>query len=96
MAEPVVSASGFGSYESPAPPGAQAEPLGFWDAVSIIVGIVIGSGIFKVPAEVCRSLPGPGTALAVWMAGGLLSLMGAFCYAELARCIPARAAITCT
>ena len=68
-----------------APP---SQPLGFWDAVSIIVGIVIGSAIFKAPGAICSVLPGPGAVLALWLAGGVLSLMGALCYSELATTYP--------
>jgi APA family basic amino acid/polyamine antiporter len=65
-----------------------AAPLGLWDAVSIVVGIVVGVGIFKVPAAVFAQASGPGTALAAWVLGGLLSLAGALCFAELASTFP--------
>jgi amino acid transporter len=59
-----------------------------WDAVSIIVGIIIGAGIFKAPAEVFHNVSAPWQALAVWALGGVLSLLGALCYAELASAYP--------
>src|SRR5205823_7100943 len=62
--------------------------LGLWDAVSLIVGIVVGVGIFATPAEVFAKAPGPLAALAVWLLGGILALLGAFCFAELASTYP--------
>jgi amino acid transporter len=63
-------------------------PLGLWDAVSIIIGIVVGSGIYETPPLVLQNVGGPGAALAVWAVCGLLSLVGALCYAELASTYP--------
>jgi len=62
--------------------------LGLWAAVSIVVGTVIGSGIFLVPADMIRHVGSPVLVLAVWVAGGLLSLAGALSYAELAAAMP--------
>ncbi len=62
--------------------------IGLWDAVSIIIGIIIGVGIFRVPQEVFKNVSGPWVALAVWGLGGLLALAGAFCFAELASAYP--------
>lgn len=62
--------------------------LGLWDAVSIIVGIIVGAGIFKVPAEVFRHATGPGQVLLVWFLIGIPALLGALCYAELASTYP--------
>ena len=58
------------------------------DATAIIVGIVIGSGIFKFPSIVAGCSAGPGTFMLLWLAGGLISLIGALCYAELACAYP--------
>ncbi len=66
----------------------EAHPLGLWDAVSIIIGIVVGSGIYETPPLVLKNVPGPAAALAVWAVCGLLSLVGALCYAELASTYP--------
>jgi len=60
-------------------------PLG---AVAIIVGIVIGAGIFKTPAMVAGITGDVGWAISIWVAGALISLMGALCYAELATLYP--------
>jgi basic amino acid/polyamine antiporter, APA family len=62
--------------------------LGLWDAVSIIVGIIIGVGIFQTPSKIFELAPGPWAGLSVWAAGGLLALLGAFCFAELASTYP--------
>ncbi len=54
------------------------------DAIAIIVGIVIGAGIFKTPSMVAGATADGGWAIAAWVAGALVSLAGALCYAELA------------
>jgi amino acid transporter len=63
---------------------APARSLGMWDAVGIIVGIVVGTAIFKSPTLVFQNVPDPWTGLGVWVLGGFLSFCGALCYAELA------------
>jgi amino acid transporter len=72
-------------HETPAPTEGQ---LGLWDAISIIVGIVIGVTIFKVPWLIFGNCSDPWSALLVWLAGGVLALVGALCYAELATTYP--------
>jgi APA family basic amino acid/polyamine antiporter len=69
-------------------PAAAIGSLRVRDAVSIIVGIVVGTAIFKAPTMVFQNVSGPWQALGVWLAGGVLSLIGAFCYAELATTYP--------
>lgn len=58
------------------------------DAIFIIVGIVIGAGIFRTPSIVAASAGSEAAALFVWLAGGAISLVGALCYAELASAFP--------
>jgi amino acid transporter len=58
--------------------------LGLWDAVSLVVGIVVGTAIFRTAPDVFQNTGGPWQALGAWFLGGLLSLAGALCYAELA------------
>ena len=58
------------------------------EAVAIIVGIVIGAGIFKAPSLVAQFTGSIGWMLAAWVAGGVISLIGALCYAELAAAWP--------
>ena len=63
--------------------------LGLRDLVLLIVGIVIGSGIFLVPGAIFRQLGNSvGLAIAVWLTGGLLSLLGALTYGELSALKP--------
>ena len=59
-----------------------------WDVVSLLLGIVIGAGIFAVPSLVAANSASPGAMLFAWLLGGLLSLAGALCYAELASAYP--------
>ena len=62
--------------------------LSLADAVGIIVGIIIGAGIFKTPALVAGNVDGTAMLVLAWMLGGLISLIGALCYAELASTYP--------
>lgn len=62
--------------------------LGIWSAAAIVVGTVIGSGIFLVPKTMILDVGTPGMVFAVWIAGGLLSLFGALSYAELSAALP--------
>jgi APA family basic amino acid/polyamine antiporter len=60
--------------------------LKLWDLILLIIGTVISSGIFLVPARVLRSVDRRiGWALFAWLAGGILSLLGALTYGELGR-----------
>lgn len=76
--------------ESPANGGDQPVPkaLGLWDTVSIIVGIVVGAGIYQTAPFIFKHADSPVSALNGWALGGLLSLVGALCYAELASTYP--------
>jgi amino acid transporter len=58
------------------------------DAVALVVGIVIGAGIFRSPPAVAANAPDAAAVLATWLAGGVVSLAGAMCYAELAATYP--------
>ncbi len=62
--------------------------LGLWDAVSIIVGIVVGTAIFKTPQNVFANVHGPWLGMGCWLLGGVLALLGSMCYAELATTYP--------
>ena len=62
--------------------------LGTTEAVAIIVGIVIGAGIFSLPSLVASMSGSAGWMLAAWLFGGLISLIGALCYAELSTAFP--------
>jgi amino acid transporter len=62
--------------------------LSITDAVGIIVGIVVGAGIFKTPSLVAGNVDSTATLVLAWILGGLISLIGALCYAELASTYP--------
>src|SRR5256714_14095401 len=58
------------------------------DATALVVGSMIGSGIFIVSAEMLREVHAPGLLLVVWAASGLVTLMGALTYREPAATVP--------
>ena len=62
--------------------------MGLWTGISIIIGNIIGGGIFVSPVAVLRSVGSPAGAILVWAFCGLLCMTGAFCYAELGLTIP--------
>src|SRR3989442_3354484 len=62
--------------------------LGMLDATAIVIGIVIGSGIFLLPNLIARNLPSRAAILAAWMISGALSFFGALAYAELGAMMP--------
>ena len=75
---------------SATPAGHEALPrrLGLFGAITIVVGITIGSGIFRSPAGIADRLPGPGAMLLVWVVGGILAMCGALSLAEVASSYP--------
>src|ERR1700685_3547750 len=73
------------------PPAADrglAKGLGLIDASMIVAGSMIGSGIFIVSAGIARQVGSPGLLLVVWLATGLMTIVAALCYAELAAAMP--------
>src|SRR6516225_7474539 len=62
--------------------------LGLWDTVSIIIGIVIGSSIFETAPTIFENVYNPWQGLGIWLFCGVLSFIGALCYAELATTYP--------
>jgi APA family basic amino acid/polyamine antiporter len=62
--------------------------LGVWSAAAIVVGTVIGSGIFLVPSAMIRQVGSVHALFGVWIFGGVLSLFGALSYAEVAAALP--------
>ena len=78
-----------GKRENTTQSAARPEPvLELRDAIALIVGIVVGAGIFKTPSLVAANAGGARTMLAAWLLGGIVSLVGALCYAELATACP--------
>src|SRR5882757_3842257 len=65
-----------------------ARRLGLFDATMIVMGGIIGAGIFVNPAVVARYVHTPLLVLAAWLIGGMIALIGAFVYAELAALRP--------
>jgi amino acid transporter len=62
--------------------------LSFADAVALIVGIVVGAGIFRTPSLVAANADSATSVLLAWTFGGIVSLVGGLCYAELATAFP--------
>ena len=62
--------------------------LGAWATAAIVVGTMIGTGIFLKPAEMAQVAGASGVVFAAWIVGGILSMFGALSYAELGAAIP--------
>jgi basic amino acid/polyamine antiporter, APA family len=67
---------------------APQEMLSLRNAIAIIVGVVIGAGIFETPSLVATNTQSSAMVLFAWLLGGVMSLIGALCYAELATAYP--------
>lgn len=76
------------SLRRPDGDGELARGLNLWDTTLLVLGLVIGGGIFLTPSAIAKSLPTASAILAVWIVGGLLSVMGGFVYAEMGAMIP--------
>ncbi len=88
MADPTTQAArGTGSAAGPAD-SELVKGLGLFDATMIVVGSMIGSGIFIVSADIAHQVQSPGLLLAVWLASGVMTLIGALSYGELAAAMP--------
>lgn len=77
-----------GSTVKPLPAPGLVRGLGLFDATTLIVGSVIGSGIFVAPSIMAGYVHSPVMLLGLWALGGILSLFGALAYAELAAAMP--------
>ena len=62
--------------------------LGKWSSAAIVVGTMVGTGIFLKPAEMAADTGSLFLVLAAWVAGGVLSLFGALAFAELGAALP--------
>ena len=81
------------TIDRPVPEAASRDPrsggeglkrvISFWDALALVVGLIIGSGIFRAPASVAQHLPSAALMMTAWTLGGLLSLAGGMTAAEL-------------
>jgi APA family basic amino acid/polyamine antiporter len=90
-----IDGGSFGMEASAQPPNAPNEPkrllvrgLSLLDATMIVMGSMIGSGIFLVSAESARLVASPGWLLAAWALAGVLTITGALSCAELAAMMP--------
>jgi len=62
--------------------------LGLFDSTTLVVGVMIGSGIFLVSADMARLIGSPGWLLVAWSIAGALTLAGALSYGELSAMMP--------
>jgi APA family basic amino acid/polyamine antiporter len=62
--------------------------LGLKEAITVLMGSIIGSGIFLAPRAIAQAIPSPGIILLVWVVSGVLTLFGALAYAELGAMMP--------
>ena len=69
--------------------GALVRSLGLLDATMIVIGSMVGSGIFIVSADIARQVHSPGLLLIVWLVTGVMTVIGALCYGERAAAMPA-------
>ncbi|HEX2716001.1 MAG TPA: amino acid permease, partial [Candidatus Acidoferrales bacterium] len=83
--------SSAANHSAPAPdaaPSGLARQLGLFDATMIVMGGIVGAGIFINPYVVARQVHTPALILGAWALGGVIALAGAFIYAELAARLP--------
>jgi APA family basic amino acid/polyamine antiporter len=78
----------MGDREDRAEPSAPRAVLRTRDGVILVVGLVLGAGIFRAPQLVAAGSSSGTMFLGLWMVGGVISLIGALCYAELAAAYP--------
>jgi len=62
--------------------------LGLWAATAIVIGDTIGTGVFLVSSDMARAVGSAALVMVAWILGGLIVLLGAFCYAELGAAFP--------
>ncbi|HUO34329.1 MAG TPA: amino acid permease [Candidatus Acidoferrum sp.] len=69
-------------------PGGLVKGLGLFDSTMIVVGSMIGSAIFIVSSDIAHQVQSPGLLIAVWIASGVMTLIGGLSYGELAAAMP--------
>jgi basic amino acid/polyamine antiporter, APA family len=74
--------------EGSSPDSGLERGLNLWDTTLLVLGLVVGGGIFLTPAAIARALPAPAWILVAWVLGGLLSIAGGLVYAELGAMMP--------
>src|SRR5882757_2103177 len=72
---------------SPTPTGL-VKGLGLLDATTLVMGSMIGSGIFIVAADIARQVESPGLLILTWLVGAALTIIAALSYGELAAAMP--------
>lgn len=83
MTQPAAANSRSGDGPTDSEQAAPHEVLGMREAIALIVGVVIGAGIFKAPSMVAGMTGSAEWMFGAWVLGGIMSLIGALCYAEL-------------
>ena len=76
------------TQEGTTPPTEFRQALGLFDSVMVVAGIMVGSGIFIVSAEISRQVGSAGWLLVAWVITGVLTFAGALSYGELAAMMP--------
>lgn len=84
MAEPAVHSRDERGHELTQP----ARVLGTFDAMSVVIGAIIGVGIFFTPRTVAEVAGGPGLAMAAWVVCGVIAMLGALTFAEIGGLYP--------
>ena len=91
MAQPIESDSpqgGGSATEQATGHGELVKGLGLFDSTMIVVGSMVGSGIFIVSADIAHQVRSPGLLLLVWLLSGVMTLIGALCFGEMAAAMP--------
>src|SRR5256885_12400593 len=89
MLRPYFFRCTFPRHVTPAAMADLKRSLRLFDGLAMVVGIMVGSGIFRTPGLVAAQLGRPWLTFVAWVAGGALALLGALCFAELATRHPA-------